>query len=74
MTHQPYEQWLAERRDVSPPSTLADQIMSQVAELESASVAPFGGCAWSSGSNSHAPPGGPCAAERSPLAACRLSF
>ena len=34
MTHQPYEQWLAECREVSPPSTLADQIMSQVAELE----------------------------------------
>ena len=34
MTHQPYEQWLAERRDVVPPVALADQIMSQVAELE----------------------------------------
>ena len=34
MTDQPYEKWLAERRDVSPPATLADQIMSQVAELE----------------------------------------
>jgi hypothetical protein len=34
MTDQPYEQWLAERREVSPPATLADQIMSQVAELE----------------------------------------
>jgi hypothetical protein len=34
MTDKPYEQWLAERRDVSPPATLADQIMSQVAELE----------------------------------------
>ena len=34
MTHQPYEQWLAERREVSPPATLADQVMSQVAELE----------------------------------------
>ena len=34
MTDQPYEQWLAERREVAPPATLADQIMSQVAELE----------------------------------------
>ena len=34
MTDQLYEKWLAERRDVSPPATLADQIMSQVAELE----------------------------------------
>ena len=34
MTHQPYEQWLAERREVSPPATLADQVMSRVAELE----------------------------------------
>jgi hypothetical protein len=34
MTDKPYEQWLAERREVSPPATLADQIMSQVAELE----------------------------------------
>ena len=34
MTHQPYEQWLAERRSVSPPATLADEIMKQVAELE----------------------------------------
>jgi hypothetical protein len=34
MTENPYEQWLAERRKVSPPATLADQIMSQVAELE----------------------------------------
>ena len=34
MTDKPYEQWLAERRHVSPPATLADQIMSQVAELE----------------------------------------
>lgn len=29
-----YEQWLAKHRDVSPPATLAAQIMSQVAELE----------------------------------------
>lgn len=34
MTNQPYEKWLAERREVSPPATLTDQIMSQVAELE----------------------------------------
>jgi len=34
MTDQPYEKWLAERREVSPPATLTDQIMSQVAELE----------------------------------------
>ena len=34
MTDKPYEKWLAERREVSPPATLADQIMSQVAELE----------------------------------------
>ena len=34
MTHQPYEQWLAECREASPPVALADQIMSQVANLE----------------------------------------
>jgi hypothetical protein len=34
MTDKLYEQWLAERRDVSPPATLADQIMSQVASME----------------------------------------
>ena len=34
MTDKPYEQWLAERREASPPATLADQIMSQVANLE----------------------------------------
>ena len=34
MTDVPYERWLAERREVSPPATLADQIMSQVARLE----------------------------------------
>ena len=34
MTNRPYEKWLAERREISPPATLADQIMSQVAELE----------------------------------------
>jgi hypothetical protein len=32
--NKPYEEWLAEMRDVSPPATLADQIMSQVAQLE----------------------------------------
>ena len=34
MTDKPYEQWLAKRREVSPPATLADQIMSQVANME----------------------------------------
>jgi hypothetical protein len=34
MTDQPYEKWLAKRREVSPPTTLADQIMSQVANIE----------------------------------------
>jgi hypothetical protein len=34
MTDKPFEQWLAERRQVSPPAGLADQIMSQVAEFE----------------------------------------
>ena len=34
MKDNPYEQWLVERREVSPPVTLADQIMSQVANLE----------------------------------------
>ena len=34
MTDNHYEKWLAERREVSPPATLADQVMSQVAELE----------------------------------------
>ena len=34
MTDSPYEKWLAERREVSPPATLADEIMSQVARLE----------------------------------------
>jgi hypothetical protein len=34
MTDKPYEQWLAERRDVAPPATMADQIMSQVANME----------------------------------------
>jgi hypothetical protein len=34
MTDKPFEQWLAERRQVSPPAGLADQIMDQVANLE----------------------------------------
>jgi len=34
MTQQSYEQWLAERREVYPPASLAEQIMSQVADLE----------------------------------------
>jgi hypothetical protein len=34
MTDGPYEKWLAERRDVSAPATLADQIMTQVAEVD----------------------------------------
>ena len=34
MTDRLYEKWLAERREVSPPATLADQIMSQVKDLE----------------------------------------
>jgi len=34
MTDKPYEQWLAERRNVSPRASLVDQIMSQVANLE----------------------------------------
>jgi hypothetical protein len=34
MTDKSYEQWLANCRDVSPPVTLVDQIMSQVAQLE----------------------------------------
>jgi hypothetical protein len=34
MTDKPYEQWLAKRRNVSPPASLVDQIMSQVANLE----------------------------------------
>jgi hypothetical protein len=34
MTDTPYEQWLTKRREISAPATLADQIMSQVAELE----------------------------------------
>lgn len=34
MTDRPYEQWLAERREVAPSVTMADQIMTQVAELQ----------------------------------------
>lgn len=34
MTDKPYEQWLAKGRNVSPPASLADQIMSRVANLE----------------------------------------
>jgi hypothetical protein len=34
MIDKPYEQWLAKRRNVSPPASLADQIMRQVANLE----------------------------------------
>ncbi len=34
MTDERYKKWIAERRDVSPPAMLADQIMSQIAELE----------------------------------------
>ena len=34
MTDKPYDKWLAERREVSPPATLSDQVMSQVANME----------------------------------------
>jgi hypothetical protein len=34
MTDKPYEEWLAKGRNVSPPASLVDQIMSQVANLE----------------------------------------
>ena len=34
MTDKPYEEWLAKHRNVSPPASLADQIMSHVATLE----------------------------------------
>jgi hypothetical protein len=34
MTDNPYEQWLAERREVAAPATLTDQIMSRVASME----------------------------------------
>ena len=29
----PYEHWLATRREVCPPASLSDEVMSQVAEL-----------------------------------------
>lgn len=32
--HTHYDQWLAERRDVRPPSGLAEQVMSRVVELD----------------------------------------
>ena len=34
MIDPPYEKWLAERREVSPPATMADQIMSRVEKME----------------------------------------
>jgi hypothetical protein len=34
MTDKPYERWLTKCRDVSPPESLVEQIMSQVANLE----------------------------------------
>jgi hypothetical protein len=34
MTDKPYGQWLAKRREVSPSAAMADQIMSQVANME----------------------------------------
>ena len=34
MNHDPYEQWLAERRSVSPPGDLPNQVMCRVVELE----------------------------------------
>ena len=34
MKNKPYERWLTERREFSPPPTLTDQIMNQVAKLE----------------------------------------
>ena len=34
MTDKPYERWLTKCRDVSPPESLVDQIMTQVANLE----------------------------------------
>ena len=64
MTDKPYEKWLAERREVSPPATLADQIMSQVAELGAPAsrhlVVAFG----SADRTARGLLGGPCAAER----------
>ena len=34
MTNEPYKQWLAKRREETPPATLTDQIMSRVVELD----------------------------------------
>ncbi len=34
MNDQPYDEWLAKSRGVSPPATLADQVMSRIADLE----------------------------------------
>ena len=34
MTEEFYRRWLAKRRELSPPATLTDQIMSRIAELE----------------------------------------
>jgi hypothetical protein len=34
MTDNPYEQWLAKRRQFTPPAGLAEEIMDQVANLE----------------------------------------
>ena len=34
MTDTPYEDWLAKGRNISPPASLVDQIMSQVVDLE----------------------------------------
>lgn len=34
MTDDAYERWLTERRAVAPPAILADQVMSQVANLD----------------------------------------
>ena len=34
MIDNPYEQWLAKRRQVTPPAGLAEEIMDQVANLE----------------------------------------
>jgi hypothetical protein len=34
MTEYPYEQWLAKSREVTAPSTMADQIMIQVVNIE----------------------------------------
>jgi hypothetical protein len=34
MTENPYDEWLAKCREVSPPAAWADRIMSQVATME----------------------------------------